>query len=143
MFLTNPFEETASLEDLLADPSVSYEEFSGIPTDPLVQIPISAIGRYVRIQRYVQGILHVAEIEVFGCSLEAGSSSQRFAQANEEVSENLLDPTLQAFPNPFSQTIQLVLEGDWGEQTQIGVYNSLGQKLFQQKAGENQVYEVG
>ncbi|MEM6634012.1 MAG: discoidin domain-containing protein, partial [Bacteroidota bacterium] len=62
-----PFDENASLEDLLADRTIYHtfvEERAAFPS--CIEIP-QVFGRYVRIQLPGTRILNFAELEVYGC----------------------------------------------------------------------------
>ena len=63
----SPFAPGASLNDLLNNSSVQQSFFSGI-AGAQENISLNASGRYVRIQLSGSGALHMAEVEVLGCS---------------------------------------------------------------------------
>ncbi|MEM6630907.1 MAG: discoidin domain-containing protein, partial [Bacteroidota bacterium] len=137
-----PFTTSASLDELLADTSI-YQFFFAGQAGIQQSISLETQGRYMRIQLTGSGILHMAEVEVRGCIKEPTNESQRFAQANDGLAGNPQDFALNAYPNPFSQTILLELGADWEANTHIRVYNSLGQKLYSQVTNDQQEYELG
>ena len=62
-----PFAGGSTLESLLADGDIWNTSFPGVAGDSLV-IPLTGNqGQYVRIQLTGEGILHLAEIQVWGC----------------------------------------------------------------------------
>ena len=95
-----PFPTGATLNDLLNDANVSKTFYPGAAGN-VETIPISASGRYVRLQLSATNeILHLAEVEVMGCP---ASQSQRLAMESEEgtLTEQ---PSAYIFPNP-AQTL--------------------------------------
>ncbi len=72
----SPFDESASLDDLLNNPDI-YAQFvedpAGFPS--CIQIP-EVVGQYVRIQKPGRKALHFAELEVYGCPFEAECGPQ-------------------------------------------------------------------
>ena len=66
---STPFAANASLDQLLADPNVSSSFISGPATIENIY-NYSAEARYVRIQLSGSGLLHIAEVEVWGCTSE-------------------------------------------------------------------------
>ena len=70
LFSDQPFDNAATLEDLLVDPNVSSTFFSGTLPDTVVSLAVDFSGRYVRVQIQSSGRntrLHMAEVEVYGC----------------------------------------------------------------------------
>ena len=66
---SNPF-ETDDLSVLLNDSSV-WSGFHPGPAGEVVSIPVDVAGRYVRVQLQGQGVLSLAEVEVFGTVTES------------------------------------------------------------------------
>lgn len=68
----NPFASGASLESLQNDPSVFSVFYSGeAGTEETIEI--NSEGRYLRIQLLGNGILHLPEIQVMGCTVDESS----------------------------------------------------------------------
>ncbi|WP_149303609.1 galactose-binding domain-containing protein [Pareuzebyella sediminis] len=65
-----PFPAGATLEELLEDGNVTGAYFPG-PAGASETVPLNAEGRYVRVQLSGNGMLHMAEVEVMGCFLQA------------------------------------------------------------------------
>ena len=66
----NPFSESASLEELLLDSSINSTYFAGA-AGLQENLSFDLEGRYVRIQLSKAGSLHMAEVEIIGCSIVA------------------------------------------------------------------------
>ncbi|MEM9719221.1 MAG: discoidin domain-containing protein, partial [Bacteroidota bacterium] len=71
-----PFDENASLDELLADENI-YQQFiagpAGYPT--CIEVP-QVVGQYVRIQMPGTETLHFGEVEVYGCPSDADCGPQ-------------------------------------------------------------------
>ena len=126
---SSPFSGTATLNSLLADPSVTSQFFSGAAGDQ-ESISMSTTGRYVRIQLSASSeILHLAEIEIMGCPTT--SQSARFASAQEEAGIHLTPPVLSIFPNPTQNEIQLeVLHVASDAIVEYSLFNLTGQEVW-------------
>ena len=125
-----PFSASASLTDLLNNPSVTSTYFPGNAGDS-EQIAIGNTGRYVRIQLSSSNeVLHVAEIEVMGCP--AASQVQRLAASGEGVEELKEDPFLHLFPNPTSKHVNIVVENASSESSyRFEIYTMTGQRVWE------------
>ena len=66
LWSNEPFNASATLDQLLADPNVSKVNFTGA-AGLEESIAVNAEGRYVRIQHTRDVQLHLAEVEVIGC----------------------------------------------------------------------------
>ena len=84
---SQPFDEKASLEQLLADRTIYHtfvEEVAEYPS--CIEIP-ELNGRYIRVQVPGDRILNFAELEVYGCKKTACSSSENLA-LNQEATQS-------------------------------------------------------
>ncbi|MEM6630148.1 MAG: discoidin domain-containing protein [Bacteroidota bacterium] len=123
-----PFDETKSLDSLLTDPLVSFIRFNG--TAGLVEtIQIDSTGRYVRIHHTREVILHLAEVEVIGCS--SIGQAARFDQAQQELIVESSSPMVNLFPNPADQFTTMSVENvSPNELIDYSLYNLAGQRVW-------------
>jgi len=63
-----PFSQTATLDELLTNENILNSYFEGEAGQEL-EIDLVTTGRYVRVQLSNVGTLHMAEVQVFGCSI--------------------------------------------------------------------------
>ena len=68
-----PFGPSATLNSLLTDPNVSSQYVDG-PLGNTAEIPLSATGRYVRLQLNNTDLLHFSEMRVFACPTTTGGN---------------------------------------------------------------------
>ena len=64
-----PFDSTASLNELINDPDIFHHYQAGQINDG-VNIPVDTIGQYVRVQLSDTDNLHMSEVQVFGCPID-------------------------------------------------------------------------
>ena len=126
----NSFPVGASLSDLLSDPQISRHHFAG-NAGQIESIPFLANARYVRIQ--MQGsneTLHMAEVEVMGCSATSGggSSSQRLSSSNSS-SFNPSIHGMNIFPNPSSGNVVLEINTEEKGDFKVQVKDMLGRTI--------------
>ena len=132
----NPFDPTASLEELRNDPSITEYNFSG-NAGLLESIPIGTTGRYLRIQHTRNIQLHMAEVEVIGC--QEGSQANRFASANAAEEEELSSYEMNVYPNPSAGKISIdIAQLEPGEPVSYSLYTLQGQKLWQLRGTKTQ-----
>ena len=126
IFVSNdPFPADASLTSLRNDPSISFVTFSG--SAGLTEfINIEASGRYVRIQHSREIQLHMAEVEVWGCSQSTQAS--RFNGVADAIEVDEENAGIKVFPNP-TQNVLIVQteEKDVNKAVEISLYNLAGQ----------------
>ena len=101
----DPFPINASLTDLLDSEGISSYFFEG-PAGDSIRIPLYSNGRFLRIQLTATNeILHLAEVEAWGCRATETGTGNPFEGVGEspEGSEAGDDPELTIFPNPTNQ----------------------------------------
>ena len=130
-----------SLEELLNDPTIS-QTYVEEPVGESFELELSATGKYLRIQLTGNGILHMAEVEVIGCPSD-NNSAQRFSNVTDGLSQDLPTDLIKAYPNPFSQEIQVDLGENWDRTQVINVYNAVGQRIHTQPLGEIRMIDLG
>ncbi|MEM6630146.1 MAG: PKD domain-containing protein [Bacteroidota bacterium] len=131
---TTPFSQGATLSSLLNDPNISNSFFSGSAGNS-ERITINTEGRYVRVQLSSTSpvILHLAEVEVWGC---AGTGA-RLADFSEfpNTSSEIEASSLTVFPNPIDPqsgvNAQLTL-GKLGK-IQIKMYDLHGKLIYSEE----------
>ncbi len=96
-----PFSSDETLDNYLANPSITKEFYKGSPGAEW-GTQLNTTGRYVRVQLRKQGILHMAEVEVWG---EAGATSPC------PEAEVLMD----FFAATSSPTRRWIRQDNWGE----------------------------
>ena len=125
----NPFDPTATLDELRNDPNNYVHTFTG-RAGLLENITIGTTGRYVRIQHTRTIQLHLAEVEVMGCAI--GTQGNRLANANEAEAGENIDFDLRIFPNPSSGRITISIDQlAQGEPVEYSLYNLQGQRVWQ------------
>ena len=118
-----------SISELNSDPNINGLQFLGNPgqieTLQLNQI----LGRYVLVKIPGNGPLHMAEVQVWGCS-EGSSQQNALREAHTEI-EGMEESTvrLDAIPNPFSDKFSLFIEGPMSEGSYVRIVNTLGQEI--------------
>ena len=127
-----------SISELNSDPTITHQQFLGDAGEVETLIFPEIEGRYVLIKLPGSGPLHVAEVQVWGCSL-GGTQQNTFREADTEIEEssssNLL---LYSVPNPFTQSFYLTIEGELPSGAYVQVVNSLGQILLRFPASQEQ-----
>ena len=125
-----PFDNTADLNALLANTQLSRVFFSGLAGEEET-LTLNGEGRFVRIQLLGTGILHMAEVEVEGCTATAQTS--RFANANgnrggKEESDSI---ELRIFPNPSSGRVTFSIGPlKIGASVEYSLYNLQGRRVW-------------
>ena len=129
-----PFGSGMSLNDLLADNSISSTFFSGIASN-LESILLNSSGRYLRLQLSSPNeILHFAEIEVMGC---ATSQSTRQGVLTGQLEPEGMLPELQVFPIPAHRELTIhVLNAQIDDVFGYELYSLSGQQIWR-KRGKN------
>ncbi|WP_209405491.1 Ig-like domain-containing protein [Pseudozobellia sp. WGM2] len=125
IFISNePFEISDTLESLLTDSSVTNFYFNGEASIEEI-IPFDKEGRYVRIQLSGNNTLHMAEVEIMGCLLDAEACTD----ADPIVIENY---------GPFTsgQSLQNLIAtpegGTWSGVTTDGTFDPLiGEGIYE------------
>ncbi|SHJ13130.1 galactose-binding domain-containing protein, partial [Pseudozobellia thermophila] len=103
-----PFPDGSGLGDLLSDGEVESYYFSG-QAGPQESIPLNTEGRYVRIQLSGTGILHMAEVEIAGCTTSSPNTSFKASfERLDYLSGNREFDTVGLAPNPTSDKVQVV-----------------------------------
>ena len=113
------------------------------------QIQLSGIGRYVQIQKAGSGPLHMAEVEVIGCTLSNSPIAVNKNQVqqlktgldSQFTSADLIE--MQVAPNPFRGTSILTIKGAVSENAQIRVINILGKVVHTQRINGQSSVELG
>ena len=134
----NPFPPDASLSNLLSSETVSSFFFEGSVGDS-IRIPIYSEGRFLRIQLTASNeILHMAEVQVWGCTLtdtETGLSNPFNGVGESLEGINQEDrPSLQIFPNPTASQgelkvrVSLPKEGAY----QVSLYDFQGKTCYRE-----------
>ena len=146
VFLSDqPFAEDASLAEILADPSIIHVYNPGF-AGAIEEVPLEGSGRYVRIQLFSESekenlsILHVAEVEVYGCS--AGNENLRLAQVEEDSPLNSISTSL-LYPNPFTKAFTLEIPNTWEASSRMTVFNTMGQIMEQKYLGDRRSLKLG
>ena len=136
----SPFPTGSSLQDLLNNSQVNPIFFTGIAGD-LEEISLNTQGRFVRIQSSLPAeILHLAEVEVWGCP--GSGNSSRFLQADADFDESI-PRTLHIFPNPASREVNVSISGISPEDMlDYQLYNMAGQLLWQQIGNNQSAFSV-
>ncbi|MGS0526930.1 galactose-binding domain-containing protein [Zobellia nedashkovskayae] len=101
----SPFPDGSSLEELRDNGEVTEYYFGGAAGAQEV-IPLNSEGRYVRIELSGNGILHMAEVEIMGCSVINEATTLRASIENAD-SVSTLNVILLA-PNPVSTEIRIM-----------------------------------
>ncbi|MFH6604507.1 BspA family leucine-rich repeat surface protein [Maribacter algicola] len=91
-----PFTPGATLASLLDDPGITSVYFDGA-ADLEESFSVDVNGRYVRVQLAGTGILHMAEVEIYGCPL--GSSGKNYVNGKSNEME--------LYPNPASNVVSV------------------------------------
>ena len=100
---SSPISSSATLAELLSDPTISQTFISGSATlENTYSLQVEA--RYVRIQLSNPGILQLAEVELWGCS--SVGSGNRFASITEGPEQGN-QPELTVYPNPANQVAHI------------------------------------
>ncbi len=84
-----------SMDSLLADTSIAHFQYQGI-VDTVAELPIRAVGRYLRIQLEGSTFLSMAEVEAIGCV-----GIQNFTDPNHLDSTDVF--TIRTYPIPASE----------------------------------------
>ena len=135
---TQDIDASQSISTLLADSTI--QSIHNTNTLGLTEsIPLNqSQGRYVVLKLVgTNRILHLAEVEVWGCT---ESNSQRFQNPNIDLvgsaSEEL---KVQIRPNPYQDFFELSTNYPVGERLEISIINGLGQVVWstQRDSGEN------
>ena len=136
-----PFDTTKTLDSLLIDSAVSSIRFNG--TAGLVEtIQVDSMGRYVRIHHTREVILHMAEVEVIGCS--EISQGARFDNAGSATYSEPLLPVVNLFPNPTDRMTTLEIENvSPNERIEYSLYNLTGQRVWFQEGSISERIDVG
>ena len=128
----DPFDNSASLTDLLNTPQIHSFFYSG-EVDEEANISFAVSGRFVRIQLTSSNQpLHIAEVQVLGCY--SGSSGLRFEGTNRPLGNaNEASPKRQLilFPNPVDEESEVILKLESGP-ADIGnleILNSVGKRV--------------
>ena len=149
IFLSNqPFNPEAGIEELESDPNVrplgfifGDRELIDLRFEDFWRDLLDDPFRYIRIQLPGDGILHMAEVEVFGCSIES-SSSLRLGSVQEEATQPSREvPSL--YPNPAKTSFTLALPASYGPSSKISVLNALGQVIESRVLGEASNLKLG
>lgn len=72
-----------SFADLSADPLVAERDFGASVITDFIDVPVSAAGRYVRVQATAATYLNLAEVQVFGATSGAPSVAAPAAQSTK------------------------------------------------------------
>ena len=131
-----------SLTDLSSDPLLFEYEFPG-EAGPIEQLHLPQVqGRFVLIKLTGEGPLHMAEVEVWGCSGNSVNSSS-FGQTQVPSKPiAALSVSLHASPNPFQKSFELEVRGSLPEGAYLKILNSMGQVLYQAPARQTQSIEL-
>ena len=123
-----PFDTSKTLDSLLTDPTVSSFRFNGA-AGLVATAQIDSMGRYVRIHHTREAILHMAEVEVIGCS--EISQAARFDNVQNASRTEPLLPVVNIFPNPADRFTTLEIENvPFNEQIEYSLYNLTGQRVW-------------
>ncbi|MDT0540920.1 BspA family leucine-rich repeat surface protein [Croceitalea sp. P059] len=117
-----PFSPTATLDELLTDENIEHIFFEGA-AGLESEIAFETTGRYVRVQLSDVGTLHMAEVQVFGCSLAV------------PLTANLNEMNL--YPNPANDYINV----SFSEVAKVDVfyvYDISGRMIQSSKANANE-----
>ncbi|MDT0622608.1 BspA family leucine-rich repeat surface protein [Croceitalea vernalis] len=117
-----PFSPTATLDELLTDENIEYIFFEGA-AGLESEIAFETTGRYVRVQLSDVGTLHMAEVQVFGCSIAV------------PLTANLNEMNL--YPNPANDYINV----SFSEVAKVDVfyvYDISGRMIQSSKANANE-----
>ena len=123
----NPINGELTVDELLDDPSLSYQYFPGIAGSEEVLDFDKQMGQYVMVKLANEGILHLAEVEVMGCFEERSNGSFRLGDTETNPREELSLYTVEVYPNPFTADFTLELQGELQEGASIEILNTLGQ----------------
>ncbi len=133
---SKPFPTNATLTSLRNDPEIYHVTFSGSAgLTELFQIGMD--GRYVRIQHSREIQLHVAEVEVWGCS--ESSQASRFVGASEGIDSELdqVRTRIKVFPNPAKKVLIVqTLQPTPQNQVEMILYNLAGQRVKEVRSTE-------
>ena len=129
-----PFASGSSLEDLIADNTISEYYFAGA-AGLQETIPLNSTGRYVRIQKSSSGILHMAEVEVMGCLINNANSFRAYIA--EDLSFAVPNSDIRVVPNPASKYVTIEVVGS-GLISDIFIYDINGKEVIRKK-GSNTV----
>ncbi|MEM6632637.1 MAG: T9SS type A sorting domain-containing protein, partial [Bacteroidota bacterium] len=122
---------TRSLSDLAADPIIANEFFTGA-AGAFESINLDqAQGRYIMIRLSGSGPLHMAEVEVYGCSNSGNASpANPLREAFQPVEGDQLEEFLwKISPNPFKESFTVEVYSELKENTFVELYNALGQRV--------------
>ncbi|MEM6631990.1 MAG: discoidin domain-containing protein [Bacteroidota bacterium] len=130
---SQPFSNSASLSQLLSDPTIQATQFSAQVARPST-ISVPTTGRYVRIQlQATSQILNLVEVQVMGCPAQQGGNTNTFRLVEQGQINSPEVPTLsdiQIFPNPFSKELALTSEKERNQDTKISITNTLGKTVY-------------
>ncbi len=125
---TIPFDNNASLAELLEDGNISQVRFPAAAGQE-ESIPLQIEGQYLRIQLQRKGILHMAEVEVLGCP--SGTQSNRFASSSQALGGTVSGvaelTSISLLPNPASRSVRVLLEEENKDTPAIyGIFTATG-----------------
>ena len=136
----NPIDGDKSIGELTADLSISSSYFEGAAGE-MESFDFEGItGQYVLVKLTGTNPLHMAEVEVYGCL--NGVSGSRFADANSGIGEEA-SIQLEAYPNPFSSSFTLRIEGELAQVGELLLVNALGQIIEDRQVSGNETLVLG
>lgn len=146
MISSAPIPQDIPLDTLLGDSSISFTFFPGSASIK-ESIPVSALGRYVRIQLSSDlGTLHMGEVQVWGCAAESNqvTDNQGFRLSSEEAQNTfpIGNPGYEVYPNPFSTTLSLLQVSGDREKREVTVTDALGKNIYRNVWGFDQKTHV-
>uniref|UniRef100_UPI0011EFEAAB galactose-binding domain-containing protein n=1 Tax=Pareuzebyella sediminis TaxID=2607998 RepID=UPI0011EFEAAB len=136
----DPFPASATLEDLLADGNITGYYFTD-SAGSQETIPLTAEGRYVRVQLSGDGTLHMAEVEVMGCPIDTDSTTLKASmklysnQYNGPSVPSIEDFNINLVPNPVSDVVNFEIDGA-GIIAKLSVYDSNGKRIIKEEFKE-------
>ena len=136
----NPIDGNMSIGMLTSNPNIKYIYFPGA-AGAMESFDFGGIdAQYILVKLGGNGTLHMAEVEVLGCG--SHSAGSRFGAANSDLDASA-PIRMEAYPNPFSGSFTLKIDGALTLGSRLQLANSLGQILVDREVEGNESLELG
>jgi CotH kinase protein/Chitobiase/beta-hexosaminidase C-terminal domain/Lectin C-type domain/HYR domain/Secretion system C-terminal sorting domain/F5/8 type C domain len=126
----NPFFST-SLTTTLTQSGVNAFYQAAAMARPTT-IPITKIGRYVRIQLRQRNFLNMSEVQIFGCVTPTISNIPTASLSKQQKDFLETDVEFSVFPNPTSGDLNLNLQSFEHAATELYIHNFTGTTILHQ-----------